>query len=163
MKDRLLLGLLALALVQAVALAVRAWRTPAAAPLAVAVAPGQDADAALRAQVATLGDWVTVEDLARGALALERGDLPGVPALDEDERAELRALVAQAERDRNELVRVEGELRAAQDELDQRALALAASLTPEQRAWVYAQRDAVSVGQVERAYWAELAAVLEER
>lgn len=161
MKDRVLVGLLALALVQAVALAARAWQGPPALPLPVAVPPGQDADLALRAQVATVGDWVTVEDLARGALALERGELPGVAPLTDGERAELRALVEQAERDRAELLRVEGELMAAQDALDAQARALAASLTPEQRAWVVEQRDVVSVGQVEAAYWAELATLLE--
>jgi hypothetical protein len=161
-KDRVLLVLLAIALVLAGALAWRTVATPRVL-LPVTVPVGMDADRALSGAVATVGDWVTIEDLARGALALESGEVLDGPRLSEAERADLRAIVQRAEEHRAALLRVEGELRAAQDQLDARARALAASLTPEQRAWVVQQRDSVSVGQLEAAYWAELASMLAER
>lgn len=161
MKDRVLAVLLLVALGQAGVLAWRQVSTPRVM-LPAAVRPGEDAALALHGQVAAVGDWLTIEDLVRGALALEQGRLEG-PPLTEAERAELHALVLQADQHRSELLQVETELRATQDALDTRARALAASLTPEQRDWVLAQRDRVSVGSVEAAYWADLAAVLEGR
>ncbi len=91
-------------------------------------APGAPARA-LQGRLATVGDVLTIEDLARGVLALEQGQLPGVAPLAPGDRAE--------------------------------AVALAATLTPEQRAWVASQRDIASVAGVERVYWDALLAVLD--
>lgn len=160
MKDRVLTALLVVAAALAGMLAFRERGTPRVV-LPVAVPMGQDADRTLQAQVATVGDWLTIEDLARGALALEKGEVLTSPRLSAGEREELRRLVGQADQHRAALLQAESELRATQDALDARARALAASLTPEQRAWVVQERDRVSVGEVEAAYWAELASMLE--
>ncbi|MFZ5477116.1 MAG: hypothetical protein ACOZNI_10105 [Myxococcota bacterium] len=146
--DGALALLLALALAQAVALALR---------------PGPAARAGVPlGSVAALGETITVEDLARGTLALEEGHLPGAAPLFAGERDRARALFARAAAQRDELLRIEGEIAAAEARLGDDARAIAATLTPEQRAWVVAQRDRVSVGQVERAYWDALLAALEE-
>ncbi len=158
MKDRLVVVLLALAVVLAGALLGRRASTPMVL-LPATVRPGEDADLVVYGQVARVGDWLTIEDLVRGALALETGKLAG-PPLTDAERAELHALVIQADQHRRELLELEVELRATQEALDARARAVAASLTPEQRAWVLAERDRVSVGSVEAAYWADLAQIL---
>jgi len=153
--------LLGLALVQAVALAlrppsgdVRAWipllgRDDPAGDLG---APG-GAERAVRARTAALGDYLTVEDLARGVIALQDGSLPGAPPLSAAEREQVSALLRRADEHRAELLRVEAEIAEAEAHLAALAARMAAGLTPEQRAWVERRRDAVSVGQVERAYW----------
>ncbi len=118
------------------------------------------AERALDARLAQVGDYVTVEDLARGALAIEQGRLPGVAPLSESERAALEEQVAKADQHRKDLLAAEAELARAEAEQDATARQIAATLTPEQKAWVLAQRDNVSVGGVEAAYWEELAAAL---
>lgn len=166
--DIVLVLLLTLAFAQAVVLATRT--NPAVRaylplmgpqdPPGALQGPGA-AEAALRAGIATVGPAVTVEDLARGALALERGELTGAAPLTEAERERVLAIVQRADRHRDELLAAEARLASAEAALADRARAIAATLTPEQRAWIVAQRDAVSVGQVERAYWDELLIALE--
>lgn len=161
--DAALVALLVVALVEAGLLLARARTAPRLALPMTAAGPGIDpagADRAVRASVVAVGAYVTVEDLARGVLALERGALVGAAPLSAAERAEVAALVAQADLDRRALLDTETRLRAVEAELDARARAIAASLTPEQRAWVLAERDRVSVGRVEAAYWAALAETL---
>ncbi len=160
MKDRLLVALLVVAVVLAGMLVWRNTNTPMVV-LPAAVRPGEAGDSVVRGQVAQVGDWLTIEDLVRGVLALERDTLDG-PPLTDAEREELHALVLQADAHRTELLEVEVALRSAEQALDARARALAAALTPEQRAWVLAQRDQVSVGSVEAAYWRDLAQILGE-
>lgn len=166
--DRLLLFLLALAFAEAVVLVartrpdVRAWLPLQAAEDPPGALQGPDAATqALRARVAAVGPAVTIEDLARGTLALERGELPGVAPLSDRERAEVLALVQAADKHRDELLAVEADLAAAEAELTAKARVIAAGLTPTQRAWVMTRRDQVSVGQVEKAYWDELLVELE--
>lgn len=118
------------------------------------------AERALDAKLATVGDYLTVEDLARGVLALQEGRLPGVPPLTADEAARVKALVATADAHRVELLEVEGALADAEREQDETARKIAATFTSEQAAWVVAQRDKVSVGGIEAAYWKELADTL---
>lgn len=115
------------------------------------------AERALDAKLAVVGDYLTVEDLARGVLALQEGRLPGVPPLTGDEAARVKALVATADAHRVELLEVEGALADAERDQDETARKIAATFTPEQAAWVAAQRDKVSVGGIEAAYWKELA------
>ncbi len=115
------------------------------------------AERALDAKLAIVGDYLTVEDVARGVLALQQGRLPGVAPLTAEEAARVKAQVAQADAHRVELLKVEGELADAERAQDATARAIAATFTPEQAAWVLAQRDQVSVGGIEAAYWKELA------
>lgn len=158
--DRLSGALLLLALVLAGLLLRRDLETPvatlplldAAAPPGALQGPGE-AEAALRAKVMVLGDYYTVEDLARGVLALEQGGLDGVAPLSDGEREAVAALLREADQHRTELLALEEQIRGAEAELGEIGIQLAASLTPEQRARVIAQRDQVSVGEVERAYW----------
>lgn len=158
--DRLSLALALLALVLAGLLLRREADTAVVslplldpgAPPGSLQGPGE-AEAVLRAKAALVGDLYTVEDLARGLLLLERGELPGVAPLTDSERAEVAALLRQADADRTELLALEQQIRAAEAELGEIGLQLAATLTPEQRARVLAERDRVSVGGVERAYW----------
>ena len=110
----------------------------------------------LRARGAAVGEFVTIEDLARGALALRDGQLPGAAPLSASEAARLQPLLEKAAQDRKDLLAVEGEIAGVQAEIQEKAAAIAATLTPEQRAWIIANRDDVSVGQVEQAYWDEL-------
>jgi hypothetical protein len=152
-------ALLLLAVALAVALAARGGGGRAYLPLqgpgdppGALRGPGR-AEAALQAKVAALGDYLTVEDLARGALALERGELPEVTPLSAGERERLAALLAEADAHRTELLALEGEIAQVESELGAVARSLAASLTPAQRDWIQSQRDQVSVGEVERAYW----------
>ncbi len=162
--DVALVGLLAVALVQAVLLGRDRGEARAYVPLLGAQDPpgalqGEGAAArALAAKAAAVGEFVTIEDLARGVLALREGTLPGAAPLTEAEAARVDVIVRQAAADRLELLRVEGEIAAVEAEMQAKARAAAATLTPEQRAWIVAQRDAVSVGQVEQAYWDELLA-----
>lgn len=169
LPELLLIVLLVAAMVQALLLLVsapgeqRSWLAlqRAGDPPGALGRPG-GAEQVLRTRIAALGEYLTVEDLVRGALALERGELEDAPALDDGERRELAELLAEAAGERDELLRVEGEIRRIDRELAQGARQLAASLTPEQRAWVLQQRDAVSVDRLERAYWDELARLLRE-
>lgn len=117
---------------------------------------GDGAAARVLAERAGVGEYVTVEDLARGALALRGGDLDGAAPLTAEEEARLGPALAQASADRTELLKIEGEIADAEGRLVEQARAIAATLTPEQRAWIVANRDMVSVGQVEQAYWDEL-------
>lgn len=165
--DRLNLALLALALVLAGLLLRREAATPvvslplldAGAPPGALQGPGE-AEAALHAKALLMGELYTVEDLARGALLLQQGQLEGVPPLSDSERAELAEALREADADRTELLALEQQIRSTEAEMGEIGLQLAATLSPEQRAWVVAQRDRVSVGEVERAYWdAVLAAV----
>jgi hypothetical protein len=107
----------------------------------------------IRAQAAALGEVVTVEDLARGVLALEQGALPGVAPLDDAERSEVARLLGEANARREELLAIEGRLAGEESRLAAAARAMAETLTPEQRAWLLAERDRASVGAVERVYW----------
>ena len=152
-------ALLVVAVALAVALAARSGGGRAYLPIqspgdppGALHGPGR-AEAALQSKLVAVGDYLTVEDLARGALALERGELPGAPPLTGGERARLATLLAEADAHRTELLNLEGEIARVEGELGALARALAASLTPAQRDWIRAQRDRVSVGEVERAYW----------
>lgn len=115
------------------------------------------AEGRVQARAAAVGDYVNVEDLARGLLAAEQG-VPGVPPLTEAERAEVAPLIAEAERHRQELLATEQRLAGAQQALAEQARRIAAGLTPEQRAWILAERDRISVGGIEAAYWEALLA-----
>lgn len=119
-------------------------------------APGAD-ERALRARAASVGEVLTIEDLIRLAVLLEegRGAEVGVelPPLTEAERSELRARIQAADEHRRALLAAEGDLAAADRALRDAATRLAADLSPDQRAWIQANRDAVSVGEVEEAYW----------
>jgi hypothetical protein len=163
--DLLLVVLLGVAVVQAALLVRRDGGTVRAyVPLlARGEAPGGlqapgGAARALAAHAAAVGDFVTVEDLARGVLALRDGTLPGAPALTDAERTALDPLLRRASEDRLELLRVEGDIAKVDAAMQDRARAIAATLTPAQRAWVVANRDVVSVGQIEQSYWDELLA-----
>lgn len=151
-------ALLVLALGQAVLLA-RGGRSSDTFPLLVPGDPpgalqGPGAAArAIRTRVGAVGELVTIEDLARGVLALEEGALPGVAPLTVAERARLAPLMKQASDHRDELLRTEAQISEAETRLGEKATEIALTLTPDQRAWIIAQRDAVSVGQVEQAYW----------
>lgn len=164
--EGLFLALLAIGLVEAGLLLARERSSPRAAFALVAPESpplsAAGADGAVRARVSAVGDYLTVEDLARGVLALERGELPGAAPLTDAERRELATRVAQADAHRQELLAIETDLRTKEAELDQIARELAASFTPEQRAWVLAERDRVSVGRIEAAYWAALVDELAE-
>lgn len=155
--------LLLVGLGEAALLAARATQTPRVLlPLLVpGDAPGElfqpgGATRVLVGRTAGIGDYVTVEDLARGALAASKGELPGAPPLTEGERARLSELVARADTHRRELLATEAELAAAEREMDAAALAVLRTLDADQRAWLLAHRDQTSVGQVEAEYWAEL-------
>ncbi|MCB9762478.1 MAG: hypothetical protein H6739_21955 [Alphaproteobacteria bacterium] len=162
-------ALAALALLQASALALRAPASPRAplplmgadAPPGALQGPGE-AERTLRAQAVAIGDFLTIEDLARGVLLLERGELADAPPLSGAERDEVARLLAQADAHRTELLQIEGEIAAVDAELAEVAARLAASLTPAQRQWVVARRDQVSVGEVERAYWDAVLDALKE-
>lgn len=117
---------------------------------------GDGAAARVLADRAGVGEYITVEDLGRGVLALRDGSLEGASPLTPAEEARLGPALAQAAADRAELLKIEGQIAAAEAELVTKARAIAATLTPEQRAWIVANRDIVSVGQVEQAYWDEL-------
>ena len=105
-----------------------------------------------------MGDFLTIEDLARGVLALDGGEHGGLSAA---ERDALGPVVAEAVAHRQALLDNEAALAAAEAELDAAAREILAALGPEQQAWILAQRDQVSVGEVEGAYWVELARRLE--
>lgn len=160
--DALLVGLLVVALAQAGLLAAGGGTLRAYVPLLAAQdPPGQlqadgGAARALAAKAAVVGEFVTIEDLARGVLALENGTLAGAAPLTAAERDALAPLVRRAAEDRLALLAVEGEIAQVEADLQERARRIAATLTPEQRAWIAAQRDVVSVGEVEQAYWDEL-------
>ena len=120
---------------------------------------------AIRARAASVGAVLTIEDLVRVALALETGraaevGLEELPPLTEDERAALRALLEAAAGHRDALLQAEGDLAQAEGRLGDAASRLAATLTPAQRRWILDHRDAVSVGDIESAYWAETAEAL---
>jgi hypothetical protein len=124
--------------------------------------PGGGHDTA-RLKAAALGDYVTVEDLVRGALALQKGSASGVPALEPSERARVQEILQRAAEHRDALFQAEEALLAAERDLNESARALADALGPAQREWIRAQRNAVSVGERERAYWRELDELLGAR
>lgn len=103
--------------------------------------------------LAVVGEVLTIEDLARVSLETELGA---------EERAALGPVVEQARQHRQQLLQMEAELRAAEAELDSAAREVLELLDPEQQRWILDQRDRVSVGEVEEAYWVELARRLEE-
>ena len=128
-------------------------------------APEADVQA-IRARAASVGEVLTIEDLVRVALALETGrahavGLGDLPPLSADERARLRALLDQADQHRRDLLAAEADLARAEGALGDAATRLAATLTAEQRRWILANRDQVSVGAIEDAYWAEARKALE--
>ncbi len=167
LTDGLLFVLLLLAAVQAVRLTTRPGSIARAyvpvltetTPSGSVQGPGT-AERALTTELATLGDWLSVEDLARGVLALERGELEGVDPLSPSERARVTTLVRDADEHRRALLAVEAQMAASEAALGDAARNIARTLTSEQRAWIAKQRDDVSVGQLEAAYWAEVTAAL---
>ncbi len=108
---------------------------------------------AILAKVVTVGELLTVEDLARGVLAMEQGALPGVSPLDAATREEVARRLSVANARREELLELETRLAQEDARLAEAARAIAETLTPEQRAWILAERDRASVAGVERAYW----------
>jgi outer membrane lipopolysaccharide assembly protein LptE/RlpB len=122
-------------------------------------APGAPARAA-RAALATQGAVLTAEDLARGVLALERGELDGAPPLDAAARTQVAEGLRRVNEARESLLALETKMAAEDAALTADARALAATLTPEQRAWVLAARDSSSVADVERVYWDAVLAAL---
>ena len=78
-RDRVTLLLALVALAEAAALAWRTYDAPRAT-LPVAIAPGEVAETRVAASVVSVGDWVTIEDLARGAYVLAQGPALDVPA-----------------------------------------------------------------------------------
>jgi len=148
-------------------LVARAWvplLMPADPPGALH-APEADTQA-IHARAASVGEVLTIEDLVRVALALETGradavGLGDVPPLTADERARLRALLDQADQHRRDLLAAEADLAQAEGALGDAAARLAATLTPAQRRWILDNRDEVSVGAIEEAYWAEARGALE--
>jgi hypothetical protein len=116
-------------------------------------APPRTHAEAIHAQAAALGDVLTIEDLARGVLALEEGALPGVAPLEGNVRDEVGRRLAAANERREALLAIEADLAVEDARLAAAARAMAETLTPEQREWVMEKRDQVSVAGVERAYW----------
>ncbi len=168
LPDLLLVLLLGVALVEGALLALRGGGgrilvpvQHAGDPPGLLMGPGQG-ERVFHARMAAVGDWLTIEDLVRGALLLQEGRLEGAEPLSDGERRRLSEALAAARTHRDELLAVEGEIRQAEAELAERTLAAVRALTPEQRAWILARRDDVSVGLIERSYWESLARALEE-
>jgi hypothetical protein len=164
--DLAVLVLLVLAVLQAVLLA---FRPPPGRSFLALFGRGENpallsaeggAERAVASKVAAVGDYLTIEDLVRGTLLLEEGRLPGVQALSPGERKRVATLMATATAHRDELLATEAELAANEEALRQEVQTIVLGLSPEQKAWILAQRDAVSVGRIERGYWTELGAML---
>ena len=158
--DIAILTLLALALARGVYMA---RETPTAAPAGIPLvqtdmsAGTLDKPGAVRHiatnQMAVVGEVWTIEDLARAAQMLQDGGLPGVMPLSERTAAELKDGLTKAQASREKLTTIQGEIRATEAQLVHTARQLASTLTPEQRAWIIAQRDRISVSEVEQRYW----------
>jgi len=168
LPDLLLLLLLAVAVAEGALLADRGRGGRALLPVqqpgdppGLLMGPGQ-AERVLRSRVAAVGDWVTMEDLVRGALLLAQGRLGGVEPLSDGERRRLATPLETARSHRDELLRVEEEIRGIEASMAREAREAVGALTPGQRAWILARRDQVSVGSIERAYWDALATALED-
>ncbi|MBN1337187.1 MAG: hypothetical protein JXB39_14605 [Deltaproteobacteria bacterium] len=168
LPDLVLLLLLGVAVAEGALLAARprggrvllAAQQPSDPP-GLLMGPGR-AEQVLATHLATVGEWITVEDLVRGALLLQEGRLPGVAPLSETERTRLAEALERARVHRDELLAVEAEIRTVEAALAERAREAVRALTPEQRAWILARRDEVSVGAIERPYWEALARALEQ-
>jgi hypothetical protein len=161
--DRLVI----LALLGALLLGLRQRLDPAAGALLLPLLrPGAGADAlmgpgaearAVAAEAAAVGELITIEDLIRACWALSAGPagLPGAPPLSAAEREALRPLVERADQQRRAWLAVEAELAAAEGRLGAAAAAAAGGLDPAQRATILGERDQISVGGVEAAYYDE--------
>lgn len=104
-------------------------------------------------KVGKVGDYMTLEDVVRAAVALEQGQLAGVAPLTEAERAALREELAATAAARDDLLRVEADLQQTDAALQATTRQIVEALTPEQRAWILANRNQISVGGVEAGYW----------
>lgn len=162
------LNFLLLGVALLLALLLVCQKTPPSVRLIPLLGPGESpaelqrpggASQVLRSRVAGIGEYLTIEDLIRGALALEQGKL-SAPSLTEIERRHLKALLEQASAHRDELLAIEEEINRLDRELDATARGMADTLTPAQREWIRAQRNVVSVGNRERLYWQELDSLL---
>lgn len=164
--------LVVLALLGALLLGLRQRLDPAEGALLLPLLrPGAGADAlmgpgaetrAVAAEAAAVGELLTIEDLIRAcwALSARPEGLPGAPPLSADERAALLPLVERADQQRRALLAVEAELAAAEGRLSAAAAAAAGGLDPAQRALIMSERDQISVGGVEEAYYGEARAKL---
>ncbi len=112
-------------------------------------------------RMAVAGDYVTIEDLVRGALAIQRGELDGARPLSARRREQLGEALQKALRDRDTLMELDQRQRTLQQELAAETRKLAAALDPQQLQWMVDQRNAISVGQVEQSYWQQALDVLE--
>jgi hypothetical protein len=117
-------------------------------------------DRALQSRLGTVGEVFTIEDLVRGSLALQKGELKGVTPLSSEEQKKLATLVQQAQTHRDALLKIEGELSQSEQNLAEEARQIAMTLTPEQRVLIQQRRDQVSVGEIEKSYWDALLATL---
>jgi hypothetical protein len=165
--------LVVLALLGALLLGLRQRLDPASGALLLPLLrPGAGADAlmgpgaetrAVAAEAAAVGELLTIEDLIRAcwALSARPEGLPGAPPLSAEERAALLPLVERADQQRRALLAVEAELAAAEGRLGAAAAAAAGGLDPAQRALIMNERDQISVGGVEEAYYGEARAKLE--
>ena len=127
-------------------------------PVEGLMAPGADL-ARLQSRGELMGEVITIEDLIRLSWALVRDPAalpPGTAPLSEAERAALRPLVERADAERQALLEVERRLAIAEGRLGAAAADMAAELSPAQRAEVQAERDAISVGGTEAAYYRDL-------
>lgn len=115
-------------------------------------APGAD-ERAIQARALAIGEVITIEDLVRAVLVLESEAPEGLPPLTQEERAQLRVLLARASEHRDALLAVEGQLVGAEDRLDAAARELSGQLNPDQRSWIQGNRDEISVQGVEEGYW----------
>ena len=114
------------------------------------------ADRALSVRVATVGERLTIEDLARGIWLMDQGQLADAAPLTEKEREKVQALLQAAEAERTELLAIQEQLLLTEAEMTVLGREMAVSLTPVQRAWLLENRDRISVAGVEQRYWDEL-------
>ena len=114
------------------------------------------ADRALSVRVATVGERLTIEDLARGIWLMDQGQLSGVTPLSEGERQQVQVLLEAAEHERTELLAIQEQLLQAEAEMTVLGREMAVSLTPMQRDWLVENRDRISVSGIEQQYWDDL-------
>lgn len=112
-------------------------------------------------QAGRLGPTVSLEDLVRGLLLLESES--GAPALSERQKKRLLPIVRRAFERRGELLEIEREIRALEEQLPRQAAAVLEQLLPAQRDAIRRSRDEVSLAEFEDPYWRELLAALESR
>lgn len=109
--------------------------------------------------VGRIGPTISLEDMVRGILLLEK---KGELSLNPRQKSKILAILMDAYKKREELLKCQGEILRLQREIPILGAGIYGYLTPEQKDYITINRDRISLKEFEESTWENLSSSLEK-